>query len=192
MRATTRLLATAKYLSPGAPTGLTGVLTHSAPRSTLLYLYSSTLDKLKKFPEHSVYRQSVEALTKHRLSIVENVKPEGFEQWQERVRKVVESNPQAFRQVPSVSDSKVVNYVFKEQYVQGIETEEYDEEPYQKPEPEGPRPAAEKAHQAEAFTRDIRAENAKITRIEAEPSLTSEQYVFATPFADLADTQYLY
>ncbi|KAG9622147.1 hypothetical protein KCU64_g20939, partial [Aureobasidium melanogenum] len=66
MRASSRLLAQAsRFLTPGAPTGLTGVLTHAAPRSTLLYLYNSTLDKLKQFPEHSVYRQSTEALTKH-------------------------------------------------------------------------------------------------------------------------------
>lgn len=175
MRATTRLLATAKYLSPGAPTGLTGVLTHSAPRSTLLYLYNNTLDKLKQFPEHSVYRQSIEGLTKHRLAIVESVKPDGLEQWQQRVREIVEANPQAFRQVASIADSNVLNYVFKEQFVQGVMTEEYNDEPVQKAEPEGPRLAAEKAHHGAAFSRDIRAENAKIPKIEAEPRLTLEQ-----------------
>lgn len=175
MRATTRFLATAKYLSPGAPTGLTGVLTHSAPRSTLLFLYNSTLDKLKHFPEHSVYRQSVEALTKHRLSIVESVKPEGLESWQDRVRQIVDANPQAFRKVASIGDKNVLNFVFKESYIQGIVTEEYDDEPVTKPEPEGPRVAKEKAHHGAAFSRDLRAENSKIPRIEAEPRLSSEQ-----------------
>lgn len=175
MRATTRLLATAKYLRPGAPTGLTGVFTHSAPRTTLIYLYNDTLNKLKTFPEHSVYRQSAEALTKHRLQIVESVKPEGLEQWQSRVREVVESNPQAFKQVASLSDPKEFNYIFKQTFIQGIETEEYDDEPVQKPQPEGPRSASDRAHQGAAFSRDLRVENAKIPRIEPEPRLTSEQ-----------------
>lgn len=175
MRATTRLLATAKYLRPGAPTGLTGVFTHSAPRTTLIYLYNSTLDKLKTFPEHSVYRQSAEALTKHRLQIVESVKPEGLEQWQSRVRQIVESNPQAFRQVASLSNPKELNYIFKQSFIKGIATEEYDDEPVQKPELEGPRSAADRAHQGTAFSRDLRVENANIPRIEPEPRLTSEQ-----------------
>lgn len=84
MKAALRLLASvksARYLEPGNPTGLTGLYNHPAPRSTLLYLYSTTLDRLKELPEHSVYRQSVEALTKHRKSLVESVKPEGFDDW---------------------------------------------------------------------------------------------------------------
>lgn len=175
MRATTRLLATAKYLSPGAPTGLTGVYTHAAPRSTLLYLYNSTLDKLSKLPQHSVYRQSVEGLTKHRLSIVESVKPAGLEEWQVRVREVVDAYPNAFRQVATMSDPNVKNFVFKRSAIEGMESEDYDDEPLQKPEPEGPRTAAEKEHHGAAFSRDVRAENAKIPKIEAEPRLSAEQ-----------------
>ncbi|CAD0043590.1 unnamed protein product [Aureobasidium pullulans] len=119
MRPSTRLLAQAtRYLTPGAPTGLTG---------------------LKQFPEHSVYRQSVEALTKHRLSIVESVKPEGLEEWQSRVRSVVEAHPNAFRSIASATNKNEVNIVYNETALKGMETEDYEDEPIQKQEPEGPR-----------------------------------------------------
>jgi NADH dehydrogenase (ubiquinone) 1 alpha subcomplex subunit 5 len=91
MRPTTRLWATvnkatSRTLAPGQPTGLTGLLTHPAPRSTLIYLYSNTLSKLEKIPESSVYRQATEALTKKRLAIIKAVKPEGYDAWNERVQ----------------------------------------------------------------------------------------------------------
>ncbi|THX16203.1 hypothetical protein D6D13_01803 [Aureobasidium pullulans] len=176
MRPSTRLLAQAtRYLTPGAPTGLTGVLTHAAPRSTLLYLYNTTLDKLKQFPEHSVYRQSVEALTKHRLSIVESVKPEGLEEWQSRVRSVVEAHPNAFRSIASATNKNEVNIVYNETALKGMETEDYEDEPIQKQEPEGPRVASEKSHQGHSFMADPQADSEMIPRIEPEPPLTSEQ-----------------
>ncbi len=101
MRPTPRLYATVKsatrYLEPGTPTGLTGLPTHPSPRAALLYAYNRTLSKLRQLPSNSVYRQSTEALTKHRLSIIEAVKPPGHEEWLQRVRKVVESNPGAYK-----------------------------------------------------------------------------------------------
>ena len=176
MRPSTRLLAQAsRFLTPGAPTGLTGVLTHAAPRSTLLYLYNSTLDKLKQFPEHSVYRQSVEALTKHRLSIVESVKPEGLEEWQTRVKSVVEAHPNAFRSIASSNSKNEVNIVYKESAIKGMETEDYEDEPIQKQEPEGPRLLSQKAHQEQSFMADPQADNEMIPRIEPEPPLSAEQ-----------------
>ncbi|KAI0395785.1 ETC complex I subunit conserved region-domain-containing protein [Xylariaceae sp. FL0594] len=99
MRRTLRLFANvkpARYLEAGNPTGLTGLYTHSSPRSSLLYLYSSTLEKLQKFPESSLYRQSVEAVTKHRMSIVEAAEPPGYKEWVERARKILEQNPDEF------------------------------------------------------------------------------------------------
>ncbi|KAK5653865.1 hypothetical protein OQA88_7789 [Cercophora sp. LCS_1] len=98
MRRTFRLLASvkpARYLEAGRPTGLTGLYTHPSPRSTLLYLYSSTLDKLKAVPEHSVYRQSVEALTKQRMAIVEAAVPPGYEEWAVRARKIIVDEAEA-------------------------------------------------------------------------------------------------
>ena len=102
MRASLRLLAGVKpgagrYLEPGNPTGLTGLFTHPSPRSTLLYLYGSTLDKLKSFPDHSVYRQSTEALTKHRMQIIDDIKPAGFKEWAKRAQEKVEKHPDIFR-----------------------------------------------------------------------------------------------
>ncbi|KAI1322933.1 ETC complex I subunit conserved region-domain-containing protein [Xylariaceae sp. FL0255] len=99
MRTTFRLLANvkpARYLTPGNPTGLTGLYTHTSPRASLLFLYSQTLDKLQKFPESSLYRQSVEALTKHRMSIVEAAEPPGHKEWAERAHKIVQQNPDGF------------------------------------------------------------------------------------------------
>ncbi|KAL6680605.1 hypothetical protein CA7LBN_002915 [Candidozyma auris] len=56
----------------GYPTGLAGLYQHPNPRPALISLYNYTLNYLQKnFPEHSVYRQSVEAMTKSRLKIVE-------------------------------------------------------------------------------------------------------------------------
>ncbi|KAJ9194928.1 hypothetical protein DTO164E3_7132 [Paecilomyces variotii] len=102
MRSALRLLANVKpgrYLEPFTPTGLTGLVTHPSPRPTLIYLYTTTLEKLKAFPESSAYRQATEALTRHRLQIVESTKPPGFETWLERVKKTVEAEPDRFQKL---------------------------------------------------------------------------------------------
>lgn len=100
MKATTRLFAVVtkkgNYLNAYTPTGLTGVVTHPAPRPHLMYMYNNTLDKLKQLPESSVYRQSVEALTRHRLAIVESQVPAGLEEWRTRVQAQIDANPQVF------------------------------------------------------------------------------------------------
>ena len=114
MRPAFRLLASVKpgrYLEAGNPTGLTGLFTHPAPRSTLVYLYSSTLDKLKAFPESSVYRQSVESLTRHRLKIVESIKPEGYDQWVEKARQKIADNPDVFNKPQTGTDFDTRNNV---------------------------------------------------------------------------------
>lgn len=88
MRVAKRLLASVKperFLEAGNPTGLTGLLTHSAPRAALLFNYKFTLDILNTLPEHSVYRQAAEAVTRHRLKIVESIQPPGLKEWQEKV-----------------------------------------------------------------------------------------------------------
>src|SRR5262245_15199353 len=95
MRPTSRLLA--RYLEAGTPTGLTGLWTHSTPRSTLLYLYGSTLNKLQSIPETSIYRQSVEAVTKHRMGLVEKMVPPGYNEWAARAKELVNKNPEQFR-----------------------------------------------------------------------------------------------
>ena len=100
MRVTLRLLASVKsgrYLQPGHPTGLTGLFNHPSPRSALIYVYGSTLERLKSLPEHSVYRQSTEAITKHRLQIIQSIKPEGYEEWAKRAAETLEKFPEAFK-----------------------------------------------------------------------------------------------
>ncbi len=99
MRTASRLLASVKpprFLEAGSPTGLTGLYTHRTPRSTLLYLYNVTLDKLKAIPAHSVYRQSVERITQHRMSIVDLIKPHGYDQWAVRAKQMLEEHPEIF------------------------------------------------------------------------------------------------
>ncbi|KAF2455101.1 NADH-ubiquinone oxidoreductase 29.9 kDa subunit [Lineolata rhizophorae] len=90
MRPAFRLLASvkssARFLEPGAPTGLTGLRTHATPRTALVSVYTSTLDKLKALPESSTYRHSTEALTKHRLKIVETERGEGYDSWWYRTK----------------------------------------------------------------------------------------------------------
>ncbi|KAK3688148.1 ETC complex I subunit conserved region-domain-containing protein [Podospora appendiculata] len=104
MRRTFRQLASvkpARYLEAGTPTGLTGLRTHISPRSTLLYLYSSTLEKIQAAPAHSLYRQSVEAVTKHRMALVEAVVPPGHAEWAERTRATLAAHPEQFKLVSS-------------------------------------------------------------------------------------------
>lgn len=181
MRAALRLFASvqkAQYLEAGAPTGLTGLLTHPAPRSTLLYLYSSTLEKLKQFPESSVYRQSTEALTRHRMSIIENIRPAGLEEWQQRVQKTIDEHPGAFRKIETTTQSgkKEYNIVWKSTAVEGMKTEEWDDEFVPaKSMPEGPRSDEQMKKQFDALQRDLREEHRVAPRIEPEPSMSAEQ-----------------
>lgn len=97
MRTTATLRATvksaAKYLQANTPTGLTGLPTHPSPRPALVMAYTQTLERLSQLPESSIYRQSTEALTKHRLEIVSKTIPPGFDEWHERVTEQLESNP---------------------------------------------------------------------------------------------------
>ncbi|KAI9798763.1 MAG: hypothetical protein M1833_004593 [Piccolia ochrophora] len=100
MRQTNQLLAIAKagvrFLESGSPTGLTGLATHPAPRPALQYLYSKTLEKLSNLPESSVYRQSTESLTKHRLKLVEDMIPGGYDEWIARTQQLQADNKDAF------------------------------------------------------------------------------------------------
>jgi NADH dehydrogenase (ubiquinone) 1 alpha subcomplex subunit 5 len=52
-------------------TGITGLNVHSNPLPKLVETYKSTLSVLSSMPSTAVYRQAAEAMTKHRLSIVE-------------------------------------------------------------------------------------------------------------------------
>ncbi|KAL1635958.1 hypothetical protein SLS58_010009 [Diplodia intermedia] len=184
MRPALRLLAAVKpvgrVLEPGAPTGLCGLYTHPAPRSTLVYLYSKTLDRLKQFPESSVYRQSTEALTRRRLNIIERIEPAGLKEWEERVQKQINANPDAFEKhgvaVRQTADGRSFVTIRGKPEVDERE-EEWDGELDTEPALEGVRTPAEKKGQKHAFGygRPENLEKAQALRVEKEPSLTAEQ-----------------
>ncbi|KFZ02966.1 hypothetical protein V502_11351 [Pseudogymnoascus sp. VKM F-4520 (FW-2644)] len=188
MRATIRLFASVKpsrYLEAGAPTGLTGLFTHPAPRSALIYLYSSTLEKLKRFPEDSVYRKSTEALTKQRLQIVESVVPEGFAAWQEKLQKLVKENPDVFT-TPKGAAAYMGGMHVKETMggnefvtstpgkVYDEQNDEWDGEKVYEGELEGTRTEAERKSQADLAEERPQEETRRV-ELDDEPSLTAEQ-----------------
>ena len=185
MRAAVRLLASVKpgrFLEAGNPTGLTGLFTHPSPRSTLIALYSETLDKLETFPEHSVYRQSAEAITRHRMKIIESVKPEGYEAWSERARKRIEAHPELFT---AQKDSNVGMSVHDGRIAMNTDTSaenddreiEWDGERMVAT-AEGVRTEDEKAYQA-LLGRDKPelGMNDKVATWEPEPPLEAKRYV---------------
>ncbi|KAG2366586.1 NADH2 dehydrogenase, partial [Suillus spraguei] len=52
-------------------TGIVGLAVHQNPLPELFNTYNSTLSVLASIPSGSVYRQGAEALTKHKLNIVQ-------------------------------------------------------------------------------------------------------------------------
>jgi NADH dehydrogenase (ubiquinone) 1 alpha subcomplex subunit 5 len=185
MRPALRLLANvkqARYLEPLAPTGLTGLVTHPSPRSTLIYLYSRTLEKLKEFPESSVYRQSTEALTRHRLQIIESATPPGYEAWLERVKKVVAESPEQFEKA-RLADGTFAGIQQDDTYG-GPRAQEWDGQVG--PITEGPIRTPEEIAQWEAIIEDAAKPEkpsdfySETINWESEPSLEAEQYVVTT------------
>jgi NADH dehydrogenase (ubiquinone) 1 alpha subcomplex subunit 5 len=54
-------------------TGVTGLAVHPNPLPQLIKTYESTISALSSIPQTSVYRQGTEALTRHKLSVVQAV-----------------------------------------------------------------------------------------------------------------------
>ena len=197
MRRTFRQLAAvkpARYLESGSPTGLTGLFTHPAPRATLLYLYSSTLDKLKEIPESSLYRQSTEALTKHRMAIVSAVEPEGYKEWSEKAKRIVDEHPEVFNTPEGgvAHDSGRYERIFRNgrAFVRSKidkevdETrEEWDGETIEEG-LEGTRTTAERKGQS-ALGMERPGEDIKTVTYDPEPALSIEQYVPCVVFRDM-------
>ena len=181
MRGAFRLFAsikTGQYLEAGAPTGLTGLLTHNSPRSTLLYLYNSTLDKLKHIPEASVYRQSTEALTRHRLKIIEAAKPPGWDEWANKVNEQVKKDPEVFA-IYRTSGGTVVDLPDQEDIDPTLKAAEWDGE-VGRPFPEGIR--SEQARRPYvtqmAGPKEYEPEReASKVKLDPEPQLTADVYV---------------
>jgi NADH dehydrogenase (ubiquinone) 1 alpha subcomplex subunit 5 len=182
MRAAARLFASVKpgqFLEAGAPTGLTGLLTHASPRSTLLYHYTSTLDKLKQIPESSVYRQSTEALTKHRLQIVEQSKPAGWDQWQEKIKMQVGEDP-GLVSVLEHSTGQTLVLPSQQEVDERSPAAEWDGEVVQSF-PEGIRSAKERLPHAKKMKGDVNYSPERVfsqVKFAPEPQYTAEAYVF--------------
>ncbi|ETS83857.1 hypothetical protein PFICI_05733 [Pestalotiopsis fici W106-1] len=188
MRRTLRLFAAVKpvrYLEAGNPTGLTGLYTHSSPRSSLLYLYSSTLDKLKAAPESSLYRQSIEALTKHRMAIVAAAEPPGYKEWQTRAQKVLKENPEGFNiaseaaidgaQAQIITKGDQTFLLRHDPQVKDERYEEWDGELDEGGEREGLRSEAERADADLIFSRKPLELKQSQVKWEPEPQLTADQ-----------------
>ncbi|KAH8889802.1 hypothetical protein GQ53DRAFT_842685 [Thozetella sp. PMI_491] len=187
MRRTLRLLANVKpgqFLEPGTRTGLTGLHVHGSPRSTLVYLYNTTLDKLQAVPEHSLYRQSIEALTKHRLNLVESVVPQGYSEWAEKAAKVVASHPEHFEvasstRVDGASANRIVRggKVFVIRHLPkdaDLREQEWDGEINEGPELEGAR-TAEEREELKLIAERQDLQDIENIDWEPEPQLTAEQ-----------------
>lgn len=185
MRGTLRLLASVKpvrFLEPGAPTGLTGLLANPSPRSTLLYLYSSTLDRLQAVPETSLYRQSVEAVTKHRMSLVQDVKPAGYDEWLAKARQILEKHPEHFKETAhKTADGSLAAglerngkfFVLRQtQPDMDSRYREWDGEEDEGPEKEGSRTLEERQDQAKLSRNPFEGDGIEWTD---EPKLTIDQ-----------------
>ncbi|KAF1813226.1 hypothetical protein P152DRAFT_457593 [Eremomyces bilateralis CBS 781.70] len=159
MRAATRLLA--RFLEPGQPTGLTGLRVHPSPRSTLIYLYSQTLSKLQTIPSSSAYRVATESLTKHRLQIIEESKPTGYAEWQQRIRQAIASDPKKY----AAAGLAIQKSDDGREFVHMKPVEHIDwRGPKQSTDPIGEDMGAEAVK-----------EDARDVHLEAEPQLTAEQ-----------------
>jgi NADH dehydrogenase (ubiquinone) 1 alpha subcomplex subunit 5 len=177
MRAAFRLLAAVKpprLIEPGAPTGLTGLVTHPSPRSTLIYLYNSTLEKLKQVPETSPYRQATEALTKKRLSIIESVKPPGYDAWLERMQYKIANLLEQERGHADAQNGKLFYHTQMWRNERDTRELEWDGEPIV-PFPEGLSDAKTKQKAFEAGIKAIEDHDKKLPQIEPEPLYTYNQ-----------------
>ncbi|KAJ4363183.1 hypothetical protein N0V83_010303 [Neocucurbitaria cava] len=178
MRAAARLLASVKpgrVLEAGQPTGLTGLLTHPSPRSTLLYHYSSTLDKLQQIPESSVYRQSVEALTKHRLQVIEQSKPRGWDEWQEKMQSLIADDASAYTIIETSRGNSVV-LPNQQEVDERLQQAEWDGETVQSF-PEGIRSAKERSQHVQKMKGDAKYTPERAfsnVKFDPEPQYTTE------------------
>ena len=183
MRPTARVFA--RYLEAGTPTGLTGLWTHATPRSTLLYLYGTTLSKLQTIPDTSMYRQSVEAVTKHRMGLVEQFIPPGYDEWAVKAKELVKNNQAQFRVASGRLDGseartvKLGDKVFivgRKHEPGDIRAEEWDGEENEGAELEGIRTAEERKDQV-VWAEHKPLEDHEQVEWEDEPQLTADQYV---------------
>lgn len=182
MRNTLRLFAEVSrqpnYLHIGAPTGLTGITTHRSPRPHLLYLYNQTLSALSQLPPNSVYRQSTEALTRHRLAAVEATVPAGLEEWRSRIAAHVEEHKGRTRALCELM-LKGKGYLPQDVQTEDERLVEWDDD-IGTERAEGPRGVeSQGVDQAKDFGQGVEVEEqGKVhPTIEDEPALTADQCV---------------
>lgn len=186
-RTLTRLAAVkpVRFLEAGAPTGLTGLHTHPTPRKALLYYYNSTLEKLQQIPSSSLFRQSTEALTRHRLKIVSAVEPEGYAEWKVKADKVIADHPDVFTRTEGQAAYRGGKYllqtwngqpfvVVKDEGIRDDLTEEWDGAADTSAELEGPRSSRERAKQV-VISKPLPADYEKDVVYPEEPPLTAQQ-----------------
>jgi NADH dehydrogenase (ubiquinone) 1 alpha subcomplex subunit 5 len=184
MKPATRLFAAVKYLQRGNPTGLTGLYTHGSPRPTLIYIYKRTLEALDKMPESSVYRQSVEALTKQRLSVIEKTIPVGFEEWRERIAKQLPDSDEELRKLaPHFRKTADGTLCIMASYEKPIDekTDAWDGEPRVPDFTEGPSIDDKSMAAKNAALQNPVTLTRGSVRVEPEPALTAQQYVMLPP-----------
>lgn len=134
-----------------------------------------------------MYRQSVEALTKHRLAIISKAVPAGYEEWSAKAKKIIAENPNVFntptggvdhdggKHIKSVADGKVFVTTKIDRNIDDL-VDEWDGEKNEGPELEGVRSTAERAGQAIlGKKRPGSDEPSKKITWESEPALTAEQ-----------------
>lgn len=179
MHHTSRLLA--RYLEPGVSTGLTGLRTHAAPRSALLSIYTTTLARLQRFPESSLYRQSIESLTQHRLSLVQRIVPAGYEEWAIKMRQIVSENPGYIFPPDQASENRRTFFLGGQTYgipkrraERDIREEEWNGESDTSPLSEGQRAAEEKTDLVSNRDEDALPPTLQ-AQLSTEPQLTASQ-----------------
>ncbi|RDA85593.1 hypothetical protein CP532_0896 [Ophiocordyceps camponoti-leonardi (nom. inval.)] len=138
---------------------------------------------LQEIPETSLYRQSVEAITNHRIGIVEQMRPHGHQEWAARAREIVRKHPEQFRVASGRVDGSEAQsisignrmFVVGSKHDRGdIRLEEWNGEENEGGELEGIRTPAERKDQVAWAERRPMGELDKV-EWENEPQLTAAQ-----------------
>jgi hypothetical protein len=118
------------------------------------------------------------------LEIVESTKPEGYEQWMERVRKQIEASPKAYSQMLNEDGS------LASEKPQAVQIDNWDGQISRADaHPEGTNNMSQAERKTRAVEEEVRAKNLEekegvqptVEDLEVEPPLTKEQYV-TTPY----------
>lgn len=132
-----------------------------------------------------MYRQSVEAVTKQRMSLVEKVIPPGYEEWAVRAKELIAKNPEQFRVSSGRvdgSEARTVKlgdrvFIVGSKHEEGDpRLEEWDGEEDEGGELEGIRTPAERKDQVVWAERKPLEDHEKV-EWEDEPQMTADQYV---------------